>query len=264
MNDERYGLRRGRSRSDAADHFAALPHPSRELERADVEEQGAHAPRHECPPIRELGGDDAETAEDRRGYRDDQPGEVLRRATGPHARRDDHGDAPGRDEVEERQHEQRVDELRRERVRDALRAVPVAREGVRGGEGDGARGQYRYDHADELAEHDVEVADRRREQRHERPVLLLRGERGGDERHTGEGREEDALQRECDDRGYPCLSAREAAVPEHEKDRDDHEDRGPQERRPIEEDLPADLSPRDEPPFHWRGSPGAAGGASSP
>src|SRR4029077_251579 len=234
--------------------FFALPHASRKLEREHVQDDEADAESEERPPLAELRRDETEAGEDRRGKRDDKSGELLRGAAGFHARRDDHRDAAGRDEVEERQDDQRIQQLEREDVRDARGTVAVGGERISRGERHDARDHHRHDHPHELAQHDVEVTDRRRGEGDERPVLLLGCERRGDHRHAGEGGEEHAWQRETDEGHVACRARRDPAVREDEEERDHDEDPGTEERGAVEEDLPADLAPRDEPPLHRRAS----------
>src|SRR2546427_222128 len=119
-----------------------------------------------------------EAAEDEHRERDHEPGDLLRRPARADPRGDDHRDAAGRDEVEEGKDEDRIQDLGPKRARDARRPVPERRERIRGCQRDRARQHDRHDHAHKLAEHDVEVPDRRGEERHEGAVLLLRREGG--------------------------------------------------------------------------------------
>src|SRR5438552_1957191 len=103
------------------------------------------------------------------------------------------------------------------------------RAGIRGCQRDRARQHDRQDHAHKRAEHDVEVPDRRGEERHEGAVLLLRREGRGDEGHARERGEEHALRRERHERKVAARPERDAAVREDEEHRDDDEDGHPQE-----------------------------------
>src|SRR2546427_6958887 len=250
-------------KSHATDHLSALPHPSRDLERDEIEQDERDTQPEERPTLAYLRSDQAEPGEDRGRECDDQTRDLLCRATRAHPGGHDHRDAARCHEIEERQHENGVEQLRREHPRDALVSVAVSGEGVTGSERDGAGGHDREDHPDELAEDDVEVTDRRREEWHERAVLLLRGEGRRDERDSGERREEHALQRQPDEGRIAARARRDPAIRQHEEDRDDDEDRHPQKRRPIQEHLPADLAPRDQPPLHRRASARIARYASS-
>src|SRR5439155_23355572 len=241
-------------RSYATDHFFALPHAAGKLEREDVDEDEADAEREEGPALAELRCHETEAGEDGGGERDDEPGDVLSGATRFHARGDDHRHAPGCDEIEERQHEERVQQRRRQHALHTRRAVPVGGQRVGRGKRDDAGDHHRHDHPHELPEDYVEVAYRSREEGDQRAVLFLGGEGRGDERDAGERWKEDALQSEADERHIAGRSGRDAAIREDEEERDHDEDPRPKQRGAVEEHLPADLAPGDQPPLHRRAS----------
>src|SRR6267142_1027570 len=214
----------------------------------------ANTTRRNHPALAELRRDESEAGEDRRGERDHEAGDLLRGAARFHPRGDDHRDAPRRHQIQQRQDDDRVEQWQRQSVRDALRAVAIRGQPVPGRERDDAGDHHRHDHPDELSEDDVEVSDRRSEEGDESPVLLLGREGRRDERDAGERGEEHALERESYEREVALRSGRDAAIREDEEERDHDEDARPKERGAIEEDLPTDLAPRDEPPLHRRAS----------
>ena len=228
-----------------------MPDAPCDLERDQVEEDEPNAEREERPPLADLRRDQPEPGEDRRRERDDQTRDLLCRAARAHPCGHDHRDAARRDQIQEREHQDRIEKLRGEHACHALVSVAISGEAVAGGERDGAGGHHRQDHPDELAEDDVEVADGRREERHERAVLLFRGESRRDQRDSGERGEEHALQGQADECHIPARAGRDPAIRQHEED---DKDRGPQQRSPIQEHFPTDLAPRDQPPLHRRAS----------
>src|SRR5439155_2782641 len=100
------------SRSHASDHFFALPHAPREFEREHVQHDEPHAERKEWPALAKLRRDEPQAGEHHRGEGDHESRALLRGATRLYTRSYDNRDAPRRDQVQERQHEERVEEFR--------------------------------------------------------------------------------------------------------------------------------------------------------
>src|SRR5438093_1279948 len=237
---------RTRTVSQTTDDLAALPYPPRDLERDDVGHDERDTEPDERPAVRDARGGDAEDGEDRRGQPDHETGDLLAGARGADDRGDDEHPAARGDQIEERDDEQREEDLRWECLAHARRAEERRAQHVIDREAAGADDHDRPDHAEQLADDDVQVADRRREQRYERAVLLLLRERRGDERDPGEGRDERALQREDEDRDVVRPARARSASADHEQDRQQREEAGADDRAAVAEDLPADLTPGDE------------------
>ena len=223
------------------------PRGGGELQGDDIEQRDDRGQGKQAPAVPETGEERARDGEPEQRHGDDEPGELLRRTRRTHPRGGDEHPGARRKDVEERDDDDRVEDLDGERALD-LRDTPRPHAGeVRDREARDAHERDRHEHPDELPGDDVQIMDRRRQKQHERAVLLLERERRRDERDAADRRKQGALRSEDEDRSVEAGTGRVASARDDEEQRHEAEDALAEQRSPVAKDLPADLAPGDGP-----------------